>query len=592
MNIRLLSSLLLFASLAPAAASAQLARPRTAAPDAPKLLVAPLQRDPQDSALSLLVADGVRDRLRSNHLDKFNTIPRNIMNENLVQSGFPVDVPLESRVVRDLVRFLNARYVIEGTMQRKAGDSVQIIARLSEGSGQEPQTVTRSVTLPAGQVRQGTGADLAQRLVEGQRSFDDVTQCRQAVEQNNLARAMQEVNEALRDYPNSASAYMCMARILEAQNASADSVLVVLRRAYDADTLNVVTMRRLANRYETRGDTANLVNMLRRILDVDFRDKDLRINTARLLVTLGRIPDAAEVIEQGLRQDPANADLLAVKMRAMAALSRFDSALAVADLIRSIDTTKVDSTFIFLVTNYARQANDTTKLIEWATIATQKMPTQAANFYTLASIYLQRADTNRALEAVDAGVRSLPANAATSSNSDERGLVGRFSLIKALVLSARQQSDSALAYADIAVAADSAIRAQVAFVPLIVGARLRGDSTQLERSVELLSRSMQWGAANPRVVVQAGFQLAVAQIQLAVQVDRVAEGERNCDASRRLQTLMNDAETSLNTMLEASRNPASGGLSAQQRQVLSQLLSETIPGYKQRAEQLIRNNCR
>ncbi len=74
-SVRLVLPVLALA-LAARPGTAQLARARTASPDAPKILVLPFVRDNVDSALSLLIADGARERLRSNHLDRFNPISR------------------------------------------------------------------------------------------------------------------------------------------------------------------------------------------------------------------------------------------------------------------------------------------------------------------------------------------------------------------------------------------------------------------------------------------------------------------------------------------------------------------------------------
>ena len=571
MNIRRSALLVLAGAALPlVVAQAQLARPRQPAPDAPKLLVAPLQREQHDSVLSLTVADGMRERLRSAHLDKFNTIPRNIMNENLVQSGFPTDVPLEARVIRDLARFLNARYIIEGTLQRKPGDSMLVIARLTEASGAEPQSVTRSWQLPIAAVRGGTGAEIVNRLVEGYRSFEDVTQCRRALEQNDHARALREAGEALRDYPNSASAYLCIARVQEAQNAPADSVLATLRRAFDADTLNSNTMRRLAARYEASHDTTNLVQMLLRILDVDFRDTDLRISTARLLVGLDRLPDAVTVIEEGLAQNPANLDLLGVKMIALGAQRRWDSAAAVGEIIAGIDSNRVDSAFVLRINNYYRQVPDTANWLKWASTGAQKFPSQKDYVYTVASVSMVRGDSARAMSAAQQLINT--------AGSEARYLaLGHY--ITAMLLNGRQLRDSALIHADLALAADSTFRPNLAIIYLTVGANARADTLQLERAVELLQKAKDYGANNPRLLEQAAFQLGIAQIQLASRVDQAMQG-RDCETSRRIQTLV-----------EASEQNIIAGV-AVNRQIANQLLSNQIPQYKTRAEGLIRNNCR
>src|SRR5437868_4416521 len=97
-GVGFVAAIALAAGAAPA--SAQLARPRVSAADSPKLLVVPFVRDNPDSALSLVVADGVRERLRQAHLDKFNTISRTQLNDALTQSGFAVDVPLDANTIR------------------------------------------------------------------------------------------------------------------------------------------------------------------------------------------------------------------------------------------------------------------------------------------------------------------------------------------------------------------------------------------------------------------------------------------------------------------------------------------------------------
>src|SRR6185503_18351145 len=166
--------------------SAQLARPRVASPDAPKLLVAPFQRDNPDSALSLLIADGVRDRVRVQHLDKFNLITRQALNTVLTESGFPVDVPIERTHLVQIIRFMNAKYIIEGSMIRKPGDSVLIVARLAEATGNTPQSVSTSMMAPAGRLNSGTGAEIANRLVAGYAAFDEVAACRREVDAGNI----------------------------------------------------------------------------------------------------------------------------------------------------------------------------------------------------------------------------------------------------------------------------------------------------------------------------------------------------------------------------------------------------------------------
>jgi tetratricopeptide (TPR) repeat protein len=546
-----------------------LARPRTAAPDAPKLLVLPFYRDNADSALSLLIADGTRDRLRNVHMDKFNTIPRTVMNENLTNSGFPTDVPLEPAVARQLVRFLNVRYTVEASMVRRPGDSLLIIARLVEQSSQ-PQSATTSLTVARARANSGTGGDIANRLVEGYRVFDEVQRCRSALDQQQYPRATQMANEAIRQYPNSSAAYGCLARVLEAQNAPADSVLAVLLRGYQADTLNTIIMRSIAQKYEARGDTANLVLMLRRVLSIDFRDNDLRIRTARLLVGMGQTDQAIEVIEEGLRQNPASVELLGVKAIALGAAQHWDSAAATLAVVASIDSSKVDSLFLVRITNYFKQVPDTANWLNWVRVATEKFPSQAGYLYTLGELSYARGDTAGAIAAAQRYNAAVP--------SDGRGhlALARYQMGAGML-------DSAVAHAN-AVTGDSALRVFTAPIFLQAGLKYYRDSAYA-RAESLLQKSVDYGSG--RALVPAHFFLGLAKLWQAVALDQQVQTSHNCDDARRLVVMWggDDAQH-----IQGVEQHITAG-AAQNRDAANQLLSSTIPQYKQRSDQMVRRYC-
>ncbi len=571
-------SVALAALLFAAPASAQLARPRTAAPDAPKLLVVPYARDNGDSAVSLIIADGTRERLRSVHLDKFNTIPRNIMNENLRASGFPEDVPLEGAVVRQLARFLNVRYVIEASLLPR-GDSLFIVGRLVEAQSNNPQSATAEITVARARANAGTGADLANRLVTGYRVFDEVRQCREALDLQNYARALQRANDALRQFPNSSSAYGCIASVLEAENAPVDSVLAVLRRGLEGDTLNTILMRRLAAKYEGRGDTTNLVAMLRSVLRIDFRDNDLRIRTARLLVQMGQTDQAVEVIEEGLRQNPASVDLLGVKAIALGAAQRWDSAAATMTILASIDSSKVDSLFVFRQTNYVRQIPDTAAWLTWTRIGAERFPTQRAYLYTLGELLFARADTvgamgaaQRYLDATIADTAFRTVDSTTWHRQVNTGhlAVGRYQLALGLL-------DSAVAHAD-AVSDDSLMRPFTARIYLSAGLNFFRDSAYASAE-PLLQRAKDYSTERG-VIVPASWLLGIAQLYLGVPIAQQAFTERNCDLARAL----------VERWATVEQNIIAGA--AQSRDAANTLLTSTIPQYKQQADQMVRQYCR
>ncbi len=526
-------------------AAAQLARPRTVAPDAPKLLVVPFVRDAGDSAISLVLADAVRERMRTVHLDKFNTLTRANLNTVLTESGFPVDVPLDASTVRNVVRFMNARFVIEGSMIRR-GDSILVVARLAEATGTTPQAATISVMAGAARIGTSTGNEIANRLADNYGTFDEVAECRRRLDLGNIQGASDKAAQALRQFPNSPGAWLCIASIREAQHLSEDSVIGALRNAFTRDTLATAVMRRLATKYQARNDTAGLLDMLKRILTIDFRDNDLRISTARLMVQMAQADSAVKIIDQGLAQNPASVELLGVKAIAMAAGSHWDSAAAALKTVADIDTSKVDSLFLYRITNYYRQIPDSTEWLRWVAVATQRFPGQLDYWYTLASQRMVHGDSAGAMEAAQGLLANLPAD--LSASAQLRGLAARAHYVVAMLMNGHGQVDSALVHSEQAVQLDSTVKGNVAVVYLLAGARARGDTAtvgHLDRAIDLLTRARAYGAANQRLASNAAFQLGVAQFTKARELDQEAESSHSCDAVRLLGPLWDEVSASI-----------------------------------------------
>lgn len=602
-SVRSAAAAVLALALAAPGARAQLARPRTASPDAPKILVLPFVRDNQDSALSLLVADGARERLKTAHLDQFNLISRENLCTNLTQSGFPCDVPLETSVVRTLVRWMNAKYVVEGSMIRRPNDSVLVVARLSEAAGADPQAATASTITTHQQAGTRTGGDLINRLMQGFDTFEKVTQCRHKLDLHDFLGARRAAQDALRDFPGNAGAWVCIARIQEAQNAPADSVIASLDSAFVRDTLNTGVMRRLAQKYQTANDTVRLLVMLKKILTIDFRDIELRVSTVRMMAQMGQADSGVVLANQGLIQNPANAELLGVKAIAVAAsaaqrraaadslpagpardsLQRvisalWDSAGVTMALVADIDSTKVDSLFLNRITNYFKLAPDTANWVRWLGVATVKLPAQLDNWYTLVSVRMVKYDTAGALAALGGYRAHIPAGAETSQ---EPGLRRHFALSRYLrgMLTYGAQPDSAVADANSAVLADSTLRGVAAIIFLQTGLKSYRDSVYAT-AIERLQRARDYSVAagNQRAVVPASFFLALSQFRVAVQLDGQVEASRNCDDAHKLPDMWNAAE----------QNMIAGV--AQNREVANQILT-AIGQYKQRADAFVHNFC-
>jgi len=568
-SVRRSFALLAFGAIA-AAAPATAQRVTVTQTDAVRLVVVPLSRGDRDSAISVTVANGIRERLTIAWSQRFNVVTKRVIDTNLVSSGFPVDMPLDPTTARQLARVLNARLLVEGVILPTTDDSVEVVGRLSEIVGQLPQTASMSVRLERRRVNAGTGSELANRLADAYRSFGDTKECDARRQANEYDRALVAARAAIQRYPHSSQAFLCMARVMQAQRAPADTIIRLLERARDADSLNVVAMWQLARYYEERADTAELVHALRHILNADFGNTEVRISLARLLNNRGHADSAVAVIDSSLTRNPSQAQLLVARSVVLAGVRRW--ADAGADLARAaeVDTNVVDSAFVVRITQIFGQAADTTGLIRWVRLGTQRQPTYPGYWYQLAALLRSRNDTTGAVEAVLGYLRLLP--------NDGRGNIFLSSL-----LLAQGQLDSAVARAEAAGQADSMLRGTAAQVLFAVGAR-KLQAQDYAAAADMLQRAKDWATSAPaRTREQIVFYLGIAQYQLAVAADSVAtaanardQAQARCDAARRELDLVNQAEE--NVTAGGRTNPDTA----------QQLLTQAIPAYRGRAQGYLR----
>lgn len=572
------AALLIVAAASGAApAAAQLARVTTSPPDAAKLLVVPFARDSADSALSIAIPDGLRDRMRLTRAQTFNVIPKAAMNEALVASGFQPELPLDLSVARQLARFLNIKVLVEGNILRRGNDSVLVIARLAEVSGLAPQSATASVVALRSRANGGTGGDLANRLADAYRSFEPVTNCRRSVDSlasvrreidstRLFTRAQQGADRALQQYPQSAGAHLCIALIRRAQSAPSDSILAHLQMAEDLDSLNPLILRQLARVYDERGDTVALLHELHHILKVEIRNDTLRINTARLFVQRGMADSAIILIDEALAGNPSSVILLNARSVALASARRWADAASTMALVAEVDSANIDSLFVFKITNYYQQVPDSANLLVWTRIATERLPTQASYLYSLAIMVAARGDTTSAIDAIKRYIELKP--------NDGRGM-----LTYAVWLSSRGQTDSSLAWAHRAADADSMLRPSAAGLFLRAGRNVFQDTTlagpvRFQRTDSILSIGQPWATGQTRALV--GYIRGLSQVQLASLAAQDAQANRSCDAVRRTSDLLTSAEANIIVGVSINREQA------------NQILSQYIPQLRQSASGLQR----
>lgn len=430
-------------------ASAQLAR-MAASPNAPKLLVAPFGRDQvTDSGLATVIGDAVRARMIDAHTDAFQTITKKAVCDFLEESGFTCTTQLEPSQVGQLAHVMNARFMIDGMVFPRGSDSVLVLARMLQNVRQNPLASSVSLVVARDKANASVGNTLADRLADKFRSFDNITNCRNAVDAKDYAKATAEANRALRADRESAGAYLCLAQVAQASGQPTDSVQAALERAEDADSLNTIVGRQLYIIYQEKHDTAAMLHTLRRIMDVEINDADIRKVAVEIEVRRGHPDSAVMLLDEALNRNPNQFDFLVLKAISLGVEGKYGDAGAAMTAAAAVDSTKVDSMFLARTMAFYEAAQDTANAFNWRRTCTAKTPTNADCWFLYASGLYDRHDTAGAITAMRHVVELRPG-------------VGRGQIALASWLGSAGQTDSSLAYADAAVAADSTWRAQAA----------------------------------------------------------------------------------------------------------------------------------
>ena len=567
---RALAILVLGAAAVSTPATAQRATVTTTA-SAVKVVVVPFTREEADSALSVQIANAVRDRLRDAYADRINAVEKRLIDTNLVSSGFPKDMPLDPTSARQLARVLNARLLLEGVIIPLRDDSVEIVGRLNEVTTTWPQSASYSVRVERRSAGERTGREIANRLADYFRSFEPAKQCQAFRQAQDYPRAMQAANDALRRYAGSSQALLCMAQVMRAQNAPSDTVINVLERALNSDSMNVIAQWQLARFWEEQHDTVRLIQSLHHVLIADPANNDVRIALARLHIERNEPDSALHEMDEGLDRSSNQVELLDMRSRVYALMSRFEQAGADLARIARVDTTKVDSAFVSRTYQTFSAANDTANMIVWARRAVEKFPMQNAYRYSLALLLHAQGDTTGATDAIRSYVQGDPEAAPGH-------------LVLASYLYEQAQCDSALVHVDAAARADSTMRGSLSGILFGCGARRLQPPPDYAVAADLIGRAKAWGTSGPpRLREQMAYYLGIAQYQMAVAADSAAmnasaasQRDARCEAARREAALIDSVEANIT---EGGRtNPETAQM----------ILTQAVPAYRQRAATFIR----
>src|SRR5436309_9565197 len=172
------AGLLAITAAAPLAAQLRASRPQRPTTNLPRLMVAnPHSFQAADSAASVRVGAGMREKLENLAEKWYSVVQRNQMNDALVQYAYPMDAVLPPLVAKQLAQQLQARAIVTSTLSRGEGGRVTVEARLTRINDNTGHIV-KLVQAP-NQSLEDLGGKVADSLKGAFNALPDAVQCDQ-----------------------------------------------------------------------------------------------------------------------------------------------------------------------------------------------------------------------------------------------------------------------------------------------------------------------------------------------------------------------------------------------------------------------------
>jgi tetratricopeptide (TPR) repeat protein len=528
---------------------------------APRFMVAnPFAFAGADSAPAVKIGTAIREEMKDVVGRDYQVIEQSQMNDALTQYGYPKDAILSPALATTLAKNIQARFVVNSTLNKVEGGRYTVTARLIGVSDDAGNVVTLAQN--AGETPEAFGKRLGAALEPLVKSMADAKAC---IDQRTSKpdKAADAAAKALKTVPNHGLAEYCLALLAQDKKAPRGEIVKRLQASAKGDPLSLPVWTALATQYQQANDTANTLVAFKEMLRVAPTNQKLREELFKYFLQSGHPETALEVADEGLKIDPYNADLYDLKSNACLFLSDFKCAVDALETLYATDSTKADTLFFTKIAAAAGEpaVPDTVKLLKSARTQadSQKVRADAAAGGV--------ADTARLLKWTQVGVRKYPDNptllgylnkAYTLTGQtdsvvsvtnrimakDTTDVVPALNAGKALIDAKRPKE--AVPFLDFAIKHGDPQAKENAAALLYTGAApLLQQPQDLLGAAELLRMAV--GAANPAGKVQpaANYLLGLATLFQVPQIDPQAEKQKSCDLARQEETLLGEAETAL-----------------------------------------------
>ncbi len=531
--------------------------------DVPRILVATFKSD--DRTAGVEAGDAIRQRVTQEvPVRQLWVISKNDINNTLEASGYRPDSALSANDLKELAKLLRADEIVDGTVT-KTPNGVRVEPRLM---------LSRDVALaqplpPVDAKNPGDAAKQVEReLSDARKQLEANTKCTNDLRAGKFREAIDDASKGIITYPQATLARLCLMSAYQGMKAALDtsaktaadsarrvalndSVLTVANAILKIDPKSNLALRNAVAAYQFKADTARAIQTSILLYRADPSNQQLIQTIINEIARMGKPETALPLIDDLLKDNPGDPQLLRTKWLLLLAASKWKEALAAGEEYAKADTSAITQDFFTRQLAAAAADSQPQLAAQIAARAVQRFPSDAS----LATIYAQTLRKAGQLQQAIAAARKAVQLDPKNQNAW---------LLVAVTQGDLNQPDSVIATAKQAIAAGMD---KATFGSLILqqannafkNANTTKNVGDWERTLSLSQLADSLSPANT-----SKFFIGVSSFQIGIDALQAAQREKSCAAAKKAEDMF--ALTQINM-------PAGGAVDKQ--------TAQTVLGYVQ-----------
>jgi len=358
-----------------------------------------------DRALGLEVADKVRDRLMSDNLmTSMWVVSKKDLNSNLELSGYSGSDALSPSDLKQLAQFIRAEEYVDGVVTRGADGNITLTATLNlpRGEGMEQ---------PIAPISGAKAADVAARmsaeLEKARKQIKGAADCLQSNRQRQYEDAKAHAAKAIREFPQSVFARICLLEMAIGQKSPDDSLIKVSEEILAIAPENDRALQVVVDAYG-RGAEKNkaayedkYIAALQKLLAADPTNTSLQASIVRALCSAGKCETARPIIDEAVKQSPGDPELIKLQWSVYRAMNDWKAAIPIGEEMIRHDTAAADTVFFQQLVAAYLSDSQPQKAQEAAARGAAKFSNNATLWITVAQLARRNGQIPQALDAIN-----------------------------------------------------------------------------------------------------------------------------------------------------------------------------------------------